>query len=273
MSLGRAKFPCGASLALLPNLAFSSALAQLHLAQHADGASASTAHADERKTADTDADTAAISRVQALRGLVAALLAYPQALQAVLDVVEADLDSLCGAGDTTWRALLSQPLFQRPALASSALARLITIFARRSKELWKDDVVLAWLAKGASIAAAAEGCRGTGTAANVADLHDVFVSPQQAVAAAEAGAATTAIVFGSDSERTAAPPSPAAAAATPAGTQEALAHYAAAIPSDYTDDHTAIAADDLAAMAAEDDNAMAGAMAGGPGADLWPPRA
>lgn len=133
IGLSKLRFSCGASLLLLPNLAFSTALAHRTIASAASGDDESKADAaDDAATASTPA--------VAQRALVEALLAFPTVLPALLEKCEVDIESTAPGDSRPWKHYLSDPLFRRSG-SSSLLDRLVSIFTTRHKDLWTEPSV------------------------------------------------------------------------------------------------------------------------------------
>lgn len=109
----------GASLTLLPNIAFSNALALWQeLQKKKKGA------AEDEYSADD--------------ALLKALLTFPMALRPLLDKA--------GALDAAWEEVLQQPFFKNASMhESSTLAQLVAIFVERQHTLWKHREVQEWL--------------------------------------------------------------------------------------------------------------------------------
>ena len=134
VGLSKLKFSRGAPLLLLPNLAFSTALAHRTIAAAAEGR-------DESKTSPEDDATPPSTPAVALRALVEALLAFPSVLPALLERCEVDIESAAPGDSRPWKEYLSDPMFRRSAVSSSLLDRLVSIFTTRHKDLWADTAV------------------------------------------------------------------------------------------------------------------------------------
>ena len=99
--------------------------------------------AEEARSADADADDA----------LLGALLTHPAAMTALLD----RLDSSAVASDPRWAGVLTHPHFAhaRDEVSSRSLEHLYAVFGERHHLLWRPDLTLAWLLRGAARAVAA----------------------------------------------------------------------------------------------------------------------
>lgn len=109
----------GAPLSLLPNAAFSAALAR------------------RRARRGAEADEA----------LLSAVLTFPSAVRPLVE--------RAGRVDGAWAAVLAEPLFAEASCASATLTQLVSIFVERHHALWKEGDALDWLRSAAEKAATA----------------------------------------------------------------------------------------------------------------------
>ncbi|KIZ00582.1 hypothetical protein MNEG_7378, partial [Monoraphidium neglectum] len=159
-------FDGGAALALLPNFAYSLALARYWKEQRAAGPSGSGSgssgpskgdkgdRGSQAAVADEDEGSAG-PQPSSHETLVSAMLLHPLVVPQLMGRLQGQ-----GVGkDSWWGALLQRRLFQGAGDGGSAsLAHLVSIFVERSHLLWKSADVQAWMRRAADAAAdAADG--------------------------------------------------------------------------------------------------------------------
>jgi hypothetical protein len=131
-------FDGGAALALLPNFAYSLALARFEAERQ--GGAASTSGAPATSAAPDDDAGDAAGRASSHDSLVSAMLLHPLVVPQMMARLQGQ-----GVGkDAHWTSLLAKPLFAGAgACGSATLAHLVSIYVERSHLLWKAQDVQA----------------------------------------------------------------------------------------------------------------------------------
>lgn len=141
--LTRAYFPCGVPLVVLPNLAFSRALALFRT--HGSGTGLTTAPPAASAASAEPSAVLLEGNTDAAGSLVRAILTFPGCVALLLEKMDVDTSSAAVAG-TKWSDVLSRKLFLTSAASGSTalLERLSTIFAARQHTEWSSDEVNTW---------------------------------------------------------------------------------------------------------------------------------